>query len=78
MHCGENPYRFIVFLAGFMLVAQGCVMPVEIAPPAERQVFVKCILEKGNPIQRADAVFYLANAAFVTGQVLCCDGGYTI
>lgn len=26
----------------------------------------------------ADAVFYLANARFVTGQVLCCDGGYTM
>ena len=57
MHCGENPYRFIVFLAGFMLAAQGCVMPVEIAPPAERQVFVKCILEKGNPILRATLLY---------------------
>lgn len=26
----------------------------------------------------ADAVYYLANARFITGQILCCDGGYTI
>ena len=32
----------------------------------------------GTPQDVADAVFYLANAAFVTGQVLCCDGGYTV
>ena len=24
----------------------------------------------------ADAVYYLSQARFVTGQVLCCDGGY--
>ena len=32
----------------------------------------------GTPEDVADAVFYLAGARFVTGQVLCCDGGYTI
>ena len=32
----------------------------------------------GTPQDAADAVFYLAQARFVTGQVLCCDGGYTI
>ena len=32
----------------------------------------------GTPEDVADAVFYLANARFVTGQVLCCDGGYTL
>lgn len=32
----------------------------------------------GTPEDVAEAVFYLANARFVTGQVLCCDGGYTI
>ena len=32
----------------------------------------------GTPEDVADAVFYLANARFVTGQVLCCDGGWTI
>ena len=26
----------------------------------------------------AEAVFYLANARFVTGQVISCDGGYTV
>ncbi|MBQ5992469.1 MAG: SDR family oxidoreductase [Clostridia bacterium] len=32
----------------------------------------------GTPQDVADAVFWLANARFVTGQVLCCDGGCTI
>lgn len=32
----------------------------------------------GTPEDVADAVFYLSQARFVTGQVLCCDGGYTI
>lgn len=32
----------------------------------------------GTPHDVADAVFWLANARFVTGQVLCCDGGCTI
>lgn len=32
----------------------------------------------GTPEDIADAVFYLAHARFITGQVLCCDGGYTI
>lgn len=32
----------------------------------------------GMPEDVADAALYLAEAGFVTGQVLCCDGGYTI
>lgn len=32
----------------------------------------------GTPEDVADAVFFLANARFITGQVLCCDGGITI
>ena len=32
----------------------------------------------GTPEDVAEAVFYLANARFITGQVLCCDGGITI
>ena len=32
----------------------------------------------GTPDDVADAVLYLANARFVTGQVLSCDGGYAI
>lgn len=32
----------------------------------------------GTPEDVADAVFFLANARYVTGQVLCCDGGYTM
>ena len=32
----------------------------------------------GTPEDVADAVLYLATARFVTGQVLCCDGGITI
>lgn len=31
-----------------------------------------------TPEDVAEAVFYLAHARCVTGQVLCCDGGYTI
>ena len=36
------------------------------------------LLRIGTPEDVADAVWYLANARFVTGQLLCCDGGYTI
>lgn len=32
----------------------------------------------GTPNDVADAVLYLANAPFVTGQVLCVDGGYLL
>lgn len=32
----------------------------------------------GTPEDVADAVLYLAGARFVTGQVLCCDGGINI
>lgn len=32
----------------------------------------------GTPEDVAEAVLYLASARFVTGQVLSCDGGYTI
>ena len=32
----------------------------------------------GTPEDVAEAVFFLANARFITGQVLCCDGGITI
>ena len=36
------------------------------------------LLRLGTPEDVADAVLYLANARFVTGQILCCDGGITI
>lgn len=32
----------------------------------------------GTPDDVADAALYLARARFVTGQILCCDGGYTV
>lgn len=32
----------------------------------------------GTPEDVADAVCYLSGTRFVTGQILCCDGGYTI
>ena len=32
----------------------------------------------GTPEEIADAAWYLANARFVTGQTVRCDGGYTI
>ena len=46
--------RFIigVFVIG-ALSATGCIQPVEIAPPVEKQIFVKCILDSGTEIQRA-------------------------
>lgn len=43
----------ILWTASLLLAATGCVQPVEIAPPAEREVFVKCVLEKGKDTQRA-------------------------
>lgn len=36
------------------------------------------LLRLGTPEDVADAVFYLATAPFVTGQILCCDGGYSV
>ena len=44
--------RIIRWTASLLLAATGCVQPVEIEPPAEREVFVKCILEKGRYEQR--------------------------
>ena len=32
----------------------------------------------GTPDDVADAALYLAEAGFVTGQILCCDGGYSV
>jgi 3-oxoacyl-[acyl-carrier protein] reductase len=32
----------------------------------------------GTPEDVANAVFFLANAPFITGQILSCDGGYTV
>ncbi len=32
----------------------------------------------GTPEDVADAVFFLSQARFITGQILCCDGGCTI
>lgn len=36
------------------------------------------LLRLGTPQDVADCVHFLANAPFVTGQVLACDGGYTV
>ena len=32
----------------------------------------------GTPEDVANAVFFLAEAPFITGQIVCCDGGYSI
>ena len=45
------------FVALFLLAATGCVQPVTIEPPAEREVFVRCILEKGNYIQQVTLLY---------------------
>lgn len=36
------------------------------------------LLRLGTPEDVADAVFFLANAPFITGQILSCDGGYSV
>lgn len=36
------------------------------------------LMRLGTPQDVADCVHFLANASFVTGQVLACDGGYTV
>ena len=46
-----------LWTASLLLAATGCVQPVEIEPPAEREVFVKCILEYKNYIQRATLLY---------------------
>lgn len=40
----KSRYSVFWFVALLLLAATGCVQPVEITPPAEREVFVKCIL----------------------------------
>lgn len=41
-----------LWTVSLLLAATGCVQPVEIEPPAEREVFVKCVLDKGKEIQQ--------------------------
>ncbi len=48
----KNSYILTLLAVGLLLAAAGCVQPVEIAPPEEREVFVKCILEKGATHQQ--------------------------
>lgn len=40
----KRAYRFILCVAVLIAAVSGCVQPVEIEPPADRDVFVKCIL----------------------------------
>lgn len=40
----KRAYRFILCVAVLIVAVSGCVQPVEIEPPADRDVFVKCIL----------------------------------
>lgn len=49
--------RITLWTASLLLAVTGCVQPVEIEPPAEREVFVKCILEYKNYIQRATLLY---------------------
>lgn len=48
----KNSCILVLLVVGLLLAATGCVQPVEIAPPEEREVFVKCILEKGATHQQ--------------------------
>ena len=47
----------VFWFVAMLLLTAGCVQPVEINPPAEREVFVRCILEKGNDIQQVTLLY---------------------
>ena len=49
-------YRFILCVAVLIAAVSGCVQPVEIEPPAEREVFVKCIL-MNDTIQKVTLLY---------------------
>lgn len=49
--------RLVIWTVCLLLAITGCVQPVEIEPPAEREVFVKCILEKGNYTHRVTVLY---------------------
>ncbi|MBQ3744085.1 MAG: DUF4249 family protein [Bacteroidales bacterium] len=49
--------RLFTWSVGLLLALTGCVQPVEIEPPAEREVFVKCILERGNYTHRVTVLY---------------------
>ena len=54
-------------------------MNAHLSPEALEAFRQETPLERlGTPQDVADAVYYLANARFVTGQTLCCDGGYLL
>lgn len=48
----KRPFILKLLVIGMLSAVAGCVQPVEITPPAEREVFVKCILEKGATHQQ--------------------------
>ena len=50
--CMKKHCMLTLLAVGLLLAAAGCVQPVEIVPPEEREVFVKCILEKGATHQQ--------------------------
>ena len=49
--------RLLMCIVCLLLAITGCVQPVEIEPPAEREVFVKCILEKGSYTHRVTVLY---------------------
>ena len=53
----KRSYHIVWAVGLLLLVAYGCVQVVEIASPEERQVFVKCILEKGKDKQQATLLY---------------------
>lgn len=54
-------------------------MNAGLSPEAAEAFRLETPLQKlGTPEDVADAVFFLANAPFITGQALSCDGGYSI
>ncbi len=48
----KKSYLLTLLVVGLLLTATRCVQPVEIVPPVEREVFVKCILETGSYYQQ--------------------------
>ena len=48
----KRPFILKLLVIGMLSAVAGCVQPVEITPPDEREVFVKCILEKGATHQQ--------------------------
>lgn len=49
--------RTVLMAVSMLLAATECVDPVDIVKPENREVFVKCILEKGNAVQQVTLLY---------------------